>query len=128
MALAPNDLMPQFAVTTLEGNRFDYSCIWQRRNLVLMIIAPTPASAASGYVEAVTARREELDAFDATVVTTADAVASVTAPAVIIADRWGEIYLASTGAQLSELPSASEIFETLRAIAYECPECQGEAR
>jgi hypothetical protein len=129
MALARGDLMPQFAVTTLDGRRFDYSQIWQRRNLLLMVIPPQAATEdVERYVAEIAGRTDELEDYDATCVATTDTVAGVVPPAVVIADRWGEIYFIATGRQLSELPGQPVVFETLRSIAHECPECQGEAR
>jgi hypothetical protein len=36
--LQRGDLLPHFAVTTLDGGVMTYSTIWQRKNLVLVIL------------------------------------------------------------------------------------------
>jgi peroxiredoxin len=43
--------------------------------------------------------------------------------AVIIADRWGEIYFVATDEGESALPNAATIEEWLRYLATQCPEC-----
>lgn len=52
---------------------------------------------------------------------------SITPPAVVIADQWGEVHeVAEAGAE-HRFPSADEIESWLRYLAIQCPECQGEA-
>ncbi len=48
----------------------------------------------------------------------------VTAPAVVIADQWGEIHEAAEGHAF--LPIESTV-EWIRSLATQCPECEGEA-
>lgn len=48
-------------------------------------------------------------------------------PAVVIADRWGEIRLLDPAGDNHAFHDPDEIVAWLRFIAIECPECQGEA-
>lgn len=129
MSLAERGLLPQFAVTTLGGARFDYSSVWQQRNLLLIVLPGVAiGETEKQYLESITGDRALLDEYDATAVATAERVAGTSTPAVIVADRWGEIYFVRTGTSVDDLPSRSEIVEALRWVAHECPECQGEAR
>lgn len=43
--------------------------------------------------------------------------------AVIIADRWGEVYAAMTGSDPGELPGPDAVDEWLRFLSTQCPEC-----
>lgn len=43
--------------------------------------------------------------------------------AVIITDRWGEVYRSWVAAEPSDLPGPEEIEEWLRFIVTQCPEC-----
>jgi hypothetical protein len=43
--------------------------------------------------------------------------------AILIADRWGEVYFGARGASPSALPDSAEIEEWLRFLATQCPEC-----
>jgi hypothetical protein len=129
MALDRGDLIRHFAVTTVDGSTFDYYETWQRRNLLLVLLSEPPLSdPTKRYVTEITDRRDDLAAFETTCVVTVEPILGIDAPAVLIADRWGEIYLSVHAATVSALPRATDIFECLRSVAHECPECQGEAR
>lgn len=43
--------------------------------------------------------------------------------AVLIADRWGQVYHGARGASADALPNPAEIEEWLRFISTQCPEC-----
>lgn len=43
--------------------------------------------------------------------------------AILIADRWGEVYYGARGDSPAALPDASEIREWLQFLATQCPEC-----
>lgn len=121
-------LLPQFTVTAIDGSRFDYSSVWQQRNLLLIVLPGVAiGEREKEYVESLTGDRAMLEEYDATAVATTERVGDITTPAVVIADRWGEIYFVRTGASVTDLPRRDEVIEALRWVAHECPECQGEA-
>jgi peroxiredoxin len=125
-ALRQGDLVPDFTVTQADGSRWGYRQIWQRKNLLLVVL-PSPADAtARSYAEDVCAAREELEALETACVVTSDAVPGVRAPGVIVADRWGEVRLAEFASEAVALPDRQRLIEHLRGIDHECPECQGE--
>jgi hypothetical protein len=127
--LERGDLIRHFKVTTVEGTSFDYRDTWQRRNLLLVSLPAIPLSEAGRrYVAEITSHNDAFAAFETRCIVSTDPISGIDAPAVVIADRWGEVYLAARGASVSDLPAADEILECLRYIAHECPECQGEAR
>jgi hypothetical protein len=104
-----------------------YTDIWQRSNLVLVLL-PRDDPEAAKYAAALTSRASDLKAHAAEVVITNEAVASLSPPAVVIADRWGEAAVVVTGASLSDLPRPDHILEWLEYVQHKCPECEGEAR
>lgn len=115
--------VPHFTVTTLDGARVAYTSIWQRRNLVLIALRPT-----TGDDEAVHQLVREVRAapgLDADVVATRDAIDGVTAPAVLVADRWGEINHVDRSASL---PSSADVIARVEYVQQRCPECEGETR
>jgi hypothetical protein len=52
---------------------------------------------------------------------------SLSTPALVIADPYGEIHHAVSATAAHDLPSLAEIIDWLRYLAIQCPECQGEA-
>lgn len=117
--------VPHFEVTTLDGQPVRYQDIWQRRNLVLIIIEPHERNAAARYASQLNARRDDFEQAETTVVVTDDAVPGVAAPRVVIADRWGEIlHIDSPPAgDPSQWPSVEELLSWVRFARIQCPEC-----
>ena len=120
------DLAPHFEVTTIDGARATYAAIWQRRNLVLVVLPREEQEADRRYASTLKEHAQEFDALATVVVVTREIVANVTAPGVVVADRWGEVYFAAAGPH--ELPPVDELLEWLGYIQKECPECEGERR
>jgi hypothetical protein len=81
--------VPHFEVTTVDGQRVRYDDIWQRRNLVLVLVNPQAREAGAHYASQLEARRAEFEREETAVVVTADAVPKLAAPAALVADRWG---------------------------------------
>src|SRR5687768_8762827 len=87
MMLQRGDHVPHFHVKTVGGSELSYSTIWQRQNLLLVTIG----DAQSTYAADLLARSAEFLAHNSVCVVTRDDVAGLPAPALLIADRWGEI-------------------------------------
>jgi choline dehydrogenase-like flavoprotein len=117
--------MPHFDVTTLDGQHVQYDDIWQRRNLVLVLVSPQERDAGAWYALQLQARRDEFEREETTVVVTTDGVPKLPTPAALVADRWGEIlYLetASSG-QTFRVPDVNELLSWVHFIEIQCPEC-----
>ena len=143
MTLQRRDLMPMFAVTNIvDGKRFEYADAWQRAHLLLVTI-PRNDPTEAAYIASLMARQNELRASDVRLVITSDAVPGVPSPSVVIADRWGEIYLveeagsatldfardgSQQGRRAADLPAADALLEWLGYVQRVCPECEGETR
>lgn len=125
--LQPHDLVPHFEVTDLRGERVQYSSIWQRKNLVLVTL-PDPDSSARGYGDWLMARVSGPTDDDTEWIVTRDRIAGLSAPGVVVADRWGEVVYVAYPSQVQDLPPPAEIAEWLRYLQYRCPECEGEAK
>lgn len=52
---------------------------------------------------------------------------AVEAPALVIADQWGEVHLRHRAGEGHRFPDVAEIVEWLRFLAIQCPECQAES-
>ena len=123
--LRRGDTVPHFVVRTVTGDAFDYSAIWQRRNLVLIIV---PAESARHYEQPLSARAAEFESLESVWVVTNDCVAGLPAPAALVADRWGEIIHLVAPVDIASLPAAQELLDWLGYVQNRCPECEGEAR
>ena len=122
------DAMPMFTVTNaVDGARIHYGDIWQRKNLVLVITQENDSTAA-GYAATIIAAAPRLASADTVVIVTHDTVAGIHSPAVVVADRWGEIYSVTNTSRAADLPPPDEIIEWVNYVQNECPECQGETR
>jgi hypothetical protein len=126
--LQRGDLVPHFEVRSLEGEPFRYSTIWQHKNLLLVTLPTLDAESTSAYALDVTARVRQLADQNVECVITQDPVPGISAPAVVVADRWGEIVFAVETSGVSDLPAPQELIEWLNHVGNQCPECEGEAR
>jgi hypothetical protein len=126
--LRRGDAVPHFRIATVAGQASEYSAIWQRQNLVLVTLAVADSPSSREYVSQLTAARAAFQGRETECVITRDAVAGCPAPAVLIADRWGEIAHVAVGTDAAGLPRLAEIFEWLDYLQHRCPECEGEAR
>jgi hypothetical protein len=125
--LQARDLISHFNVTTLSGERFAYSEIWQRKNLVLILLPQSDPAASTKYVSQLMSQISELTGDHNAFVITRDRVAGLPSPGVVIADRWGEIQYVARAAGDGDLPSPQELIEWLQYVQSQCPECQGES-
>jgi hypothetical protein len=125
--LRRGDSVPHFSVTTVDGREVRYSMIWQRRNLVLITIPTGDSASARTYVSQLTAEMPAFKGHDTECVITRDVVAGIPSPAVVIADRWGEIVQVMTGSEVADLPPPPELLEWVEYVQSRCPECEGEA-
>lgn len=124
--LQRGDAVPHAEVRTIEGALFRYATIWQRRNLLLVVL---PASAAGDtYAAEVSSRGGEFRDLATECVITRDSVPGLAGPAVLVADRWGEIVHVAATARVAELPAPEALLEWLDYLERRCPECEGEAR
>jgi hypothetical protein len=127
--LARGGLMPHFEVRDLDGETVRYADVWQRRNLVLVGL-PADASVGAAYRDLLTPHLLDLTAHETSVVFTRDPIRGLDAPAIAIADRWGEIHhvFACDPVAPHTWPAAENLVEWLRYVQTQCPECQGETR
>jgi hypothetical protein len=125
-ALRPGDQVPHFEVTTLAGELFRYSTIWQHKNLVLVTLAGEPED--SRYVAELSAVDAKLGQLKTVCVVTRDRLMGMSAPGALVADRWGEIAHVAGAARVDGLPPPSELLDWLDFVERRCPECEGEVK
>jgi hypothetical protein len=126
--LQTGDLVPHFTVTTFSGESFDYSDIWQRKNLVLVLLPHADSAATTRFVDQLTAQMSQLTSDDSACVMTRDSISGVQSPGIVVADRWGEIHHLAGGKTVDDLPGPDDVIEWLRYVQHQCPECEGESR
>jgi hypothetical protein len=123
MITTPIRTMPHFSVRTAGGERVEYAKdVWQRKNLVLIAVPAGTDERALARVYAPVA------AEDIWLVVTSAPVAGVHAPAVLIADQWGEVAHSAAASTIAELPAVEDVASWLEHVRQRCPECEGEAR
>jgi hypothetical protein len=120
-------LVPHFTVSNFQGERVQYSSVWQRKNLVLVMLPDVEASSRT-YADRLMARVRTLDEDDTEWVITADRVGGLPCPGVVIADRWGEVVHLESPSDTADLPTPDELLEWVHYLQHQCPECEGEAR
>ena len=114
--------VPHFEVTTIDGRRVRYDDIWQRRNLLFVLLSPQERENSVRYASQLEARRAEFEQEETTIVVTTDAVPKLAAPVVLVADRWGEILYLESG-QAYRPPDVDELLSWVHFAEIQCPEC-----
>lgn len=119
--------VPHFHVRTLDGSHVRYQDIWQRHNLVLVTVSPQEREAAARYASQLRAQLDDVVQAETSLVVTADAVPGLPAPAIVVADRWGEILHSQVpsgeSASVSQLPDVDELVSWVHFAEIQCPEC-----
>jgi len=126
--LVPGDAVPHFEVRTLEGKLFNYSSIWQHKNLLLVTLPTADAGSTDDYVTELSTRLQHLGDQDLEFVITRDLIPGVSDSAVLVADRWGEVVYTAAEPAAADLPALQEVLEWVNYLNNRCPECEGEAR
>jgi hypothetical protein len=127
--LRAGEQVPRFHVRTLDGRLVAYRTIWQRRFLLLVAVRRSPSQAERVLLSELEAHHADLTAHDTALVVTGDPIPGLEPPAVLIADRWGEIqHVAGPVRSEADLPDATALVDWLRYVQSQCPECQGETR
>jgi hypothetical protein len=126
-ALQAGRQVPHFRVRDLDHSSVAYSEIWQRKNLVLVLLPGDGSREADRCIAELRSHMPELTAHDTVCVMSRDDVAGAPRPGIIIADRWGEIHFV-VGGRVEDLPASAGIVEWLRYVQMQCPECQGETK
>src|SRR5687767_14250810 len=106
--LQRGDPVPQFRVRSIDERPVDYSTIWQRRNLVLVALTEPQSAPSRTYVLQLEAGWSAFQSYETECVITRDVVAGVASPAVLIADRWGEIVYVAHQSNVADLPRLPE--------------------
>ena len=125
--LKPGDLLPHFTATDLYGGRIDYSSIWQRKNLVLVML-PDAGSSSRSYAEQLMALARDAKKDDTAWLVTRDRIAGMPNPGAVIADRWGELVHITEAPDVAHLPAPDDLVEWVTYVQHRCPECEGETR
>jgi hypothetical protein len=124
VALRRGDLVPHFETTAVDGRPFRYADVWQRSNLVLLILPKNVAAEARGYIAELQDRVAKLTPANSVVAAVEGPVAGLPASAIVLSDRWGEIaHVMDLPPALTAWPEAGDVVEWLEFIRMKCPEC-----
>jgi hypothetical protein len=126
--LERGDAVPHFEVKNLQGQLISYSEVWQHRNLVLITLRDDDSDSTRRYLTDLTNRIPEFSNQNTTCIITRDEVPGVPAPAVVVADKWGEIIYIAAKPDVGDLPMPQELLDWIDYVQTRCPECEGEAR
>jgi peroxiredoxin len=126
--LGRGDMVPHFEIRTLQGQRFSYSSIWQKKNLLLVTLPTLDAHSVDDYLTELEAGLERLGHQDLEYVITRDPIAGLSASTVLVADIWGEIVFTAEDSEVAALPAPRDVLEWVNYLNHRCPECEGEAR
>lgn len=122
--------IPHVSLTTTAGGRVVYTDIWQRRQLLLVLLPPGDRAAWAGLEADLEGARRALAEMDTVLAISRDPVAGFPAPVALVADRWGEV---THGAALRvedgrAMPGRDTLLLWVEATLHRCPECEGEAK
>jgi len=73
-------------------------------------------------------RRSEFTARDAECVVTGDRIPGIGVPAVVVADRWGEIIHLASASRVEQLTPPEDLLDWVDYVVKRCPECEGESK
>jgi peroxiredoxin len=122
-----HDAVPHFTLKTIAGDAVAYSTIWQREHLVLIALRERDTKEAAEYIARMTEALSQVRDDTALVITRND-VEGLPAPAVLVADRWGEVAHVFRADDVTALPKAEDVLEWIEHVRQRCPECEGETR
>jgi len=128
--------VPHFSVTTRAGETFSRGQIWQREQLLLVLLPAEPWPALTVWADGVEAARERVRKMETALVITSDPVSGFEPPVALVADRWGEVTHAATvsidadpaSGRERVTPDVGDLLVWVEATLHRCPECEGEAK
>jgi hypothetical protein len=120
--LTRGDQVPHFEVRSVDDSVFVYRTIWQHKNLLLILLPDSCSDEV--YASELRAHESEWQRLATQCVITREPVAGLRAPAVLIADRWGEIVCLEPARAVA----IDDLLGWLEFVEQRCPECEGEAR
>ena len=124
--LNPGDHIPHVSFRTIDDHIVTYADLWQQKNLILVSL-PTD-SAFHDYAVGLDRDLRPILPADTSLVISHDALPDLPAPAILVADKWGEVHYAHAASHVTELPDPDAVLEWLTYVRVQCPECQGEAK
>jgi hypothetical protein len=121
-------MFPHVEVSALDRTLFRYSTVWQRHNLVFVALPAAAGDDDRAYIARLIAFHADFAARNGRCIVTRDPVEGLAPPAVVVADRWGEIVHVATAIRTADLPLPDELLEWLDYLETRCPECEAESR
>jgi hypothetical protein len=127
---AVGSAVPHVTIATTNGRRVEYAELWQRKQLMLVIVPEARNAVWTAFEQQLEAARAQFEALETALVVSRDRVRGVDRPLACAADRWGEVThiapLEAGGGFV--MPELDTLLLWAEATLHRCPECEGEAR
>jgi hypothetical protein len=126
---APGSSVPHVTFTETDGTTVAYADVWQRSQLLLVLLPPDAGPAWDAYMKTLDGMRPRFAALETTLVVSADGPEPFEAPIALVADRWGEVMHAAPLREHGGVvtPDVALLLAWVEATLHRCPECEGEA-
>jgi hypothetical protein len=122
--LTRGSLLPHFQAATLEGGTLRYADLWQKSNLVLLVLPRGAAAEGLAYLSDLRERLAAAGAGDTAAAAVHGPVEGLPDPAVILSDRWGEVIdIQPIGDGAANWPAPGDVVDWVDFIRRRCPEC-----
>ena len=126
--LEQGEQFPHAQITTVEGRVFSYSSIWQRKNLVLVVLPPGESGDESEYAARLAGAAHEFSDLNSECIVTREPGGGLKPPAFLVVDKWGEILHVATAPAVEHMPSPRALLDWVEYVEHKCPECEGETK
>jgi hypothetical protein len=110
--------VPHFVVRSVDGATVDYRSIWQREQLLLICLDESATSdPLIRLAQDLATRGTDLSVVETSLVVTRESIAGLPCPALILADRYGEIFWTREPGGVTD---ADDVIDSLRVIQSRC--------
>jgi hypothetical protein len=117
-------LLPHFEGFDVNAERVRYRDFWQRRNVVVLVLGAGAGEQERAYASRLRARLLAVDRGDLAFAALSPAPVGLSAPALVVGDRWGEIvHSEDLPPEMSRWPSPDEVLEWVTYVRCRCEEC-----
>jgi hypothetical protein len=120
--LTTGQLVPHFAIATVDGERRRYADLWQKRLLALVLLPEAESDASRAYQGSLSAIEPQLTDDNVTLIVSTEAIAGLRPPGWLVADQFGEIHHVQQARDPRDvvLPAPDELLSWVRYLRSRC--------